>query len=114
MMRALSTGTSWAGLLAGPSAWAISTQMNYALVGWQCRSQVPVIPFAALALLLVALAGGALSWRAWRHGGASSKPQRGLDTERFVSMVGLLVAALFAAVILMQGMASLILDWCMR
>lgn len=113
-MRALRSGTSWAGLLAGPMAWAISTQLNYALVEWQCGSRLPVIQLAALALILVALAGGAVSWRAWRCGGASFKAERTLDTERFVSMLGMLTAALFAAVILMQGLASLILDECTR
>lgn len=113
-MRAIRKGTSWAGMLAGPSAWAVSTQLNYALVEWQCENQFPVIPFAALCLILLALGGGALSWRAWKHGGASFKQERELDTERFISMIGMLMAALFAAVILMQGMASLILDGCTR
>ena len=113
-MRALQEGTSWAGLLAGPSAWGVSTQLNYALVEWQCRSQLPVIPFAALVLVLLALTGGAVSWRAWQRGGASFKPERTLDTERFVSMISILTAVLFAAVILLQGAASLILDECTR
>lgn len=113
-MRALRSGTSWAGLLAGPSAWAVSTQFNYAVVEWQCRSQLPVIPFAAVVLIGLALAGGALSLRAWRRGGASFKPERTLDTERFISLLGILASVLFSAVILMQGTASLILDWCTR
>jgi len=113
-MRALQAGTSWAGLLAGPLAWGISTQLNYALVEWQCQHQVPVIPVAALGLVLFALAGGALSWRAWQRGGASFKPEREMDTERFVAMLGMLTAALFALVTLMQGAASLILDECTR
>ena len=113
-MRALRVGTSWAGLLAGPLAWGISTQLNYALVEWQCERKLPVIPLAALVLALFALAGGALSWRAWQHGGASFKPEREFGTERFVSMLGMLTAALFALVVVMQGMASLILDECTR
>lgn len=104
-MQAFRTGIPWAGMLAGPVAWAISTQLNYALVDWQCRHQLPIIPFTALCLILLALAGLALSWRAWK---------RQSDTGRFVAMIGVLMAALFATVILMQGVASLILDECTR
>jgi hypothetical protein len=113
-MRALAAGTSWAGLLAGPAAWGISTQLNYAVVQWQCEHKAPLIPLSALALALIAAAGGALSWRAWQRGGASFKPEREFDTERFVAMLGMLAAALFSLVIIMQGSASLILDECTR
>lgn len=114
MMRALRTGVSWAGLLAGPLAWALSTQLNYALVSWQCAHDLPVIPLVALALVLICAAGGSLSWQALRLGGASSQPDRTIDTERFVALIGILSALLFALVILMQGAASLVLDSCTR
>lgn len=113
-MRALRAGISWSGLLCGPLAWAISTQLNYALVDWQCRNKVPVIPLAALLLALFALAGGALSWQAWRESGGGVETRREGDTERFTAMLGMLAAALFALVVIMQGMASLILDECIR
>jgi hypothetical protein len=113
-MRALRLGTSWAGLLAGPLAWAASTQLNYALVEWQCQHKIHVIPVAALVLAILALLGGALSWRAWQRGGASFKPEREAETERFVAILGILTAALFALIIFMQGTASLILDECTR
>jgi O-antigen/teichoic acid export membrane protein len=113
-MRAVQVGTSWAGLLAGPVAWGAATQANYSLVEWQCVNRVPIIPILALCFLAVAVAGGLLSWRAWQRGGASFKPQRELSTERFVAMLGMMVAALFALVIIMQGAASLILDECIR
>lgn len=114
MIRAFQAGTSWGGLLAGPLAWGVSTQLNYALVEWQCEHRLPVIPLAAAVLVLLAMAGGALSWRAWRSGGASFKSEREPETERFVAMLGMLTAALFALVVAMQGMASLILDECTR
>lgn len=113
-MRALAEGISWGGLAAGPGAWAVSTQLNYTLVDWQCGHGFPAIPLAALVLVLLAAVGGALSWRAWHHGGASFKPERAIDTERFLAMIGILSAALFSAVILLQGAASLILDECVR
>jgi hypothetical protein len=113
-MRAVRTGMSWAGLLAGPVAWGASTQANYSLVYWQCTHRSPVIPILALCFLAVAAGGGLLSWRAWQRGGASFKPERELSTERFVSALGMMVAALFALIIIMQLAASLILDECIR
>ena len=113
-MRALQRGTSWGGLLAGPMAWAISTQLNYALVPWQCNRQVSVVLPVALLLALLSLLGGALSWRAKRQGGAAFKAQRTRVTEQFVADLGMLAALLFALVIIMQGSAALILDECLR
>jgi hypothetical protein len=113
-MRALRLGTSWGGLLSGPLAWAISTQLNYALVHWQCNRQVQLVLPVALLLAVFSLLGGALSWRAKRQGGAAFKPERTRDTERFVADLGMLAALLFALVIIMQGSAALILDECLR
>ena len=113
-MRALADGISWSGLAAGPASWAIATQLNYALVNWQRATRIPIIPIAALVLALLAWAGGALSWRACHQGGASSKSERAIDTERFVAVIGILTALLFSAVILLQGAASLILDECVQ
>ncbi|MES0006015.1 hypothetical protein NKJ64_12710 [Mesorhizobium sp. M0062] len=113
-MRALKMGTSWGGLLSGPMAWAISTQLNYALVPWQCNRQVPVVLPVALVLAVLSLLGGALSWRAKRQGGAAFKPERTRSTEQFVADLGMLTALLFALVIIMQGSAALILDECLR
>ncbi|MER9331516.1 hypothetical protein [Mesorhizobium sp. M0488] len=92
----------------------MSTQLNYSLVHWQCNRQVPIVLPIALALALLSLLGGALSWRAKRQGGAAFKPQRTRGTEYFVANLGILSALLFALVIIMQGSAALILDGCVR
>jgi hypothetical protein len=114
-MRAVHFGISWGGLFAGPFAWAVSTQLNYVLAPWQCTHGIRmVVPAAALALALFALLGGALSWRAWRRGGAAFKPGREAGTERFVATIGMMAAGLFALVVLMQGTAGLVLDGCVR
>ncbi|MBZ9811563.1 hypothetical protein LB542_26915 [Mesorhizobium sp. BR1-1-9] len=113
-MRAVRLGTSWGGLLSGPLAWAVSTQLNYSLVPWQCNHQVPVVLPLALLLALFSLMGGALSWQAKRQGGAAFKPERTRGTEHFVASLGMLAALLFALVIIMQGSAALILDECLR
>jgi hypothetical protein len=113
-MRAVLLGTSCGGLVSGPLAWAISTQLNYSLVNWQCNRQMPIVLPIALALALLSLLGGALSWRAKRRGGAAFKPERTRSTENFLANLGILSALLFALVIIMQGSAALILDGCVR
>lgn len=116
MASHLSTGVSWAGLLAGPGAWAINTQLGYALVDWSCVTRLRPLPFVAAALLLVALAGAFLSWRAWRH-----LPEHGSVEEstsrqplRMVAAIGVLLSVLFALVIAAQGMAGVMFDGCER
>lgn len=67
----------------------------------------------ALALTLIALISGFISARAWRSSGPGM-----LDTDgtprRFLAGVSLLLAVLFAVVILAQGAAGVILDGCER
>jgi hypothetical protein len=113
-MRAVDLGVSWGGLFAGPSAWAVSTQLNYFLAPGQCGDRAYVIPAVAGFLAVLALLGGALSWRAARTGGASFKSERAAGTEGFVARLGMLTAGLFALVILMQGSAGLFIDGCAR
>ena len=70
---------SWAGLLAVPPAWAVSTQLNYVLVPWECEHRVQIVPVVAL---------GLAAWRCWAgrfpgapaQGGAALKPERETGT----------------------------------
>ena len=112
-MGTVRLGLSWGGLFAGPLAWAASTQVNYLLVSWQCTHEVPIVPTLAVVLAIGALAGGVLSWRAG-GGETGSTPKPEAKTDHFVATLGVLAAALFALVILMQGLAGLILDGCVR
>jgi hypothetical protein len=114
-MNHLRAGISWAGLVAGPGAWAASTQLNYALADWSCRHEPRLIPVAALVLALVALAGAFLSARAWRASGADqSRLESDGAPHRFLAGVSLMLAVLFAIVIMTQGTAALLLDGCGR
>jgi hypothetical protein len=109
-------GIPSAGLYAGPLAWLVSLQVNYALVPWICAHHVQLIHPVTVASALISIAGGLLSWRAWRSAGPEVPPDRsgGGRPHRFVALVGVLAAALFTLVILLQGAAALVLQGCER
>src|SRR4051794_28743869 len=108
-------GLPAAGLYAGPVAWLISTQANYALVPWVCAHKVRVIAAVALALIAGSLFGAYLSWRAY---GVRPVPpgdfSDGGRPRRFLAGVGILTAVLFALVIAVHGAAGLFFSGCER
>src|SRR5207248_422599 len=61
-VRVWREGVGVAGLIGGPAAWAVSTQLNYALAPLACRYTTLIIALPAAALVLLAVAGGFLSW----------------------------------------------------
>ena len=109
-------GIDWAGLALGPAAWGLSTQANYSLAGLSCAAPFSPIPPFAFLLVLIALAGAAISGRAWYVAGArrSILLQDNGRPASFLALLSMLIALLFAAVILMQGAAGLILTGCER
>ncbi len=111
-MRFVREGVPWAGLAAGPTAWALSTQANYAIVPWPAFTPATVVPLVALALLLVALAGGFLSWRAWRTADreAALVSEANGRPREFLAAIGALSGVLFAVVIALQGTAAFMVE----
>lgn len=112
MTASMRSGVSWAGLFAGPAAWAVSTQLNYILAPWGCEHHLQLVPVVALLLALIALFSGVLSWRARRGGGADEDGEP--RTETFLGTMGAFSAALFTLVIVMQGSAAFVLTGCER
>ena len=110
-------GTTWAGLAAGPGAWAVNLQVNYAGVPWMCGHHLNFSVVLSVALATVALAGAFLSWRAayapaaWESELEAAREPQPLP---FLAAVGIGMGVLFALVILTQGAASLVLDGCER
>jgi hypothetical protein len=108
-----SRSLAWAGLAAGPAAWAVSTQLNYALVPWACARGLTsiVVPGVAAALILVATAGGLLSWRAWRAAPAEEREVGG-HPHHFLGALGMGLAALFALLIALHASGSIFFTGC--
>ena len=112
----LSRGIPSAGIYVGPLAWLINTQFGYAAVPWVCAHQVPLIPLFALAMAILSLFGGFLSWRGY----AAAAPTPRADTtgagrpHRFMALIGVSIALLFTVVILLHGVAGLVFEGCER
>ncbi|HEU5276921.1 MAG TPA: hypothetical protein VFU97_24910 [Xanthobacteraceae bacterium] len=103
----LREGIPSAGLVCGPAAWGVSTQLNYSLVGTG-HGNFPTVPVIALVLVVISLAGGLLSWRAWRRMPEPVGTQATGMPRTFLSGLGAMSAFLFAAVIVLQGVAGAI------
>jgi hypothetical protein len=106
----LASAGSWVGFLA----WATSTQLNYSLVPWECDTGLRITPWVALALMLIALAGGVLSWRSFRARSqrlATHTPAAGTPFA-MLAIVGMLTSLLFSLIIGLQGSAALIVMRC--
>jgi hypothetical protein len=110
---ALIHGVSWAGLLAGPLAWALNFQIGYLLVPDVCAEHVFGIIFVSLSGILIALAGACLSWRAWTRLKATDGPNLA-EPYRFLAGLGASAGALFAFAILLQAIANLMFQGCER
>ena len=112
----------WAGILAGPIAWAADLGISYALVKWTCGHQHTTVLHLITVGALVATAAGAFA--AWRVIGelsrepATDPPPRGvpdersIDRARFMAALGLLSSGLFALVIIATAVPKWVLDAC--
>jgi hypothetical protein len=112
MSRSIRGGISWAGLAAGPTAWAVSTQLNYSIAHWQCTAKTYPSPWFSALAILIALAGAALSWRAVSDPGHGVSPPETMRTRRFVAGASVGIGVLFALVMLMQMAAGLVFGGC--
>jgi hypothetical protein len=97
------------GLVAGPLAWAISTQLGPILAGPDCRASFPLTFLACAFCALLALAGAAVSWRA-----LEMRPARRRGASRFVCLLSIFMALVLTFALLLQAAASLVLTGCER
>jgi hypothetical protein len=111
MIERFKNGVSWAGLAAGATAWALSTQLNYFFATVHCNSLAWLRAATAIACLVISVAGIALSWPAWsrRNGDALKDDIIGPHPRKLIAGMSVLAAALFGLTILAQAAALLIL-----
>src|SRR4051812_17953202 len=101
-------GISWLGLIAGPLAWALDEEISYALAGWSCQVQRPLLThFVSAAALALILAGAILSWRDWRRrsdaGPADNEPS---SRARFLALGGFSLCLLFGLAVAFDTVAK--------
>ncbi len=100
----------WVGLLLAPAAWAVQLQAIYLLIEYGCAggSFVPVHVVSAAALA-AAITGGLLSWRHWIGAGQKWKSEGSgvIPRSRFMSIVGMLLSALFSLLIFGQWLPAM-------
>jgi hypothetical protein len=100
-----------AGLLAGPLAWAITTQGGYSFAPLLCATRASVYLFvASLWLAGISLIAAFISFEAFRAAG----PQRDGQPRRLLAYLGVGTGVLFAFVIGLQGAAAFMLTGCER
>ena len=103
----------WAGMLAGPIAWALQLEVSYMLVGTACsQDRKLMMHLVSLAALGLAGLGAALSLAAWRrlHAGPMDEGDDRETRRRFMALAGLVLSLSFALVII----ALEIPNWMLR
>jgi hypothetical protein len=116
---------AWFGLLGAPAAWVLQFLVGYGLTEVACseagsRWRVPVDGITLTATLVgaaTALAAGLAALKVWRDtrpaegsGGSEEPPPKG--RVHFLATVGIVIAPLFLAIILMSGVGVLSLPEC--
>jgi hypothetical protein len=111
--RWLSPLALWAGILAGPVAWAFDLETSYALVHWTCATQQPHLLHVITLLSLLVTAGGvAISWMSWQQARTASADRDEIGRARFMAVLGLSAGALFTLAILASAIPRWMLDAC--
>ncbi len=106
----------WAGLLAGPFAWAADLTASFASVKWVCGSQETWVLHLITIVALLITGGGALSsWIALQEAppDAAVDGPRPFDRGRFMALLGLAISAMFATVIIANDIPRAVLDACL-
>ena len=106
----------WFVTLAGPIAWVLGLNADYALVRIACTegTMLPLHLVSVLTLALVVVGGG-VGWREWQRLGRELPGEGGgvISRSRFMVVLGLLASAFFALVIVAQWISKLFLNPCM-
>lgn len=107
-------------LLGGPLAWTLHLAGCYFVVALACTTGWPGAPAVVLALTVVlgvaAVASGILAFRRWRQVQSAASWLHALNEaggeEGLLFLVGLMLAGLFALLIVMNGVSPLLVPVC--
>jgi hypothetical protein len=117
MAGTLDRAAPWIGLFAGPIAWLISTNLNYtfaaAACGWATMATALPVAVVLAGISVVGFALALWSWRRAPRGEPVDAPESQLP-RKFLAGAGIISGLLFAAVILLQGAATLFIAGCAR
>ena len=114
-LRWLSPLPLWTGILAGPVAWACDLTASYAVVKCVCATRNAAVLHLISIAALAAVAGGAVvSWMALQQSAGAEPTDGGRPRQRarFMAILGLTSAALFALQILAREIPNWVLDAC--
>jgi hypothetical protein len=107
----------WAGVWAGPVAWALSQQVAYLFVTLDCSyaRQLMLSPVMLLALLLAA-GGVFISWRNWQQAGKHWPGEAGdaVTRSRFLAVLGLLFSGFSLLLIVAHWLPVFFYRQCQR
>jgi hypothetical protein len=105
----------WAGIFAGPLAWAVDLVLSYSLVQWVCGGGPPVVLHLITLFALALTAAGAFgSWRALQLV-SDRVPSDGAEADQrgyFMALLGLAMSALFATIVVAGAVPRWVLDAC--
>ena len=107
----------WAGVLAGPVAWALDLTISYSLVKWTCGGGPPALLHLVTLFALATIGAGAFaSWRSLQMvpDGASDDGARPDQRGHFMALLGLAMCALFAMVVIAGAIPRWVLDACQQ
>lgn len=107
----------WITMLGAPTLWLIQLETNYAFVPWACshRGNKSILHAISVAFLILTLANGLLAWRGWQtaqRGWPSSDDEGMPAVRRFMTIIGLLSAALFSLLVIANAFPAFFLDPC--
>jgi hypothetical protein len=105
----------WSGLIAGPLAWFINLNTNFALAPLACTAGAkPALYLVSALTVAVALAGAYLSWTQWQSDEAAPASQSTAiqQRRRAMALSGVVLSGFSALVILAQTIPNVMLAGC--
>ena len=114
-MGAASPLRLWAGILAGPIAWALDLLVCYAIVKWTCLTgRHWLFDASTIGGLAIVAVGAALAWSALQETAQAEPTDGGMPLQRakFMAILGLTASALFGLTIAAAWIPRFVLDAC--